>query len=143
MIVQSLITERSAPGKGGKQTKTPLFDFGSDEGTGSEADEPPPLPPVKKRKSAKPKTYIPAKGSGGYGILLGLVLSIPDATRDTQFFMTKHEVIRASQPYSESSYEHSEKGTYFTAWNGMKTLVGKGYVYVTGNPHKYCLTEEG
>jgi crossover junction endonuclease MUS81 len=25
----------------------------------------------------------------------------------------------------------------------MKTLVNKGYVYVTGNPHKYCLTEEG
>lgn len=58
-------------------------------------------------------------------------------------FLTKSEVIRGGQAYSDSSYEHSEKGTYFNAWASMKTLVGKGYVYVTGNPHKYCLTEEG
>lgn len=87
--------------------------------------------------------YIPQKGSGGYGILMGLVLSIDSPETNTQVFLTKGEVIRASQPYSDSSYDHSEKGTYFTAWNSMKTLVGKGYVYVTGNPHKYCLTEEG
>jgi crossover junction endonuclease MUS81 len=57
--------------------------------------------------------------------------------------LTKSELIRAAQPYSDSSYEHSEKGTYFNAWNNMKGLVSKGYVYVTGNPQKFCLTEEG
>ncbi len=138
-----LILERPAKAAKGSKSKSTGFDFGSDEGTGSEADEPVPAPPAKKRKATKPKTYIPAKGSGGYGILLGLVLSIEQPTINTQVFLTKNEVIRKSQPYSDSSYDHSEKGTYFTAWNSMKTLVGKGYVYVTGNPHKYCLTEEG
>ncbi|ORX33412.1 hypothetical protein BD324DRAFT_639692 [Kockovaella imperatae] len=101
------------------------------------------VPPPKKRKASKPKVYIPAKGSGGYGLLLGLVLAIDRPEINTQVFLTKGELIRISQPYSDSSYEHSEKGTYFTAWSSMKTLIGKGYVYVTGNPHKYCLTPEG
>ena len=124
---------------------TTSFDFGSDGGTGSEADTPADvaIPPAKKRKPAKPKTYIPAKGSGGYGLLLGLVLAIENPTANTQVFLTKSELIRNSQPYSDASYDHAEKGTFFTAWNSMKTLVSKGYVYVTGNPHKYCLTEEG
>jgi len=121
---------------------TTSFDFGSDDGTGSEA-ETPVAPPTKKRKAAKPKMYIPQKGSGGYGLLLGLVLAIDNPLANTQVFLTKSELIRNSQPFSDASYDHSEKGTYFTAWNSMKTLVGKGYVYVTGNPHKYCLTEEG
>ena len=102
--------------------------------------------PAKKRKPSRPKApkvYIPAKGSGGYGLLLGLVVSIDRPELNTQVFLTKGELIRASQPYSDSSYDHSEKGTYFTAWSSMKTLVGKGYTYMTGNPHKYCLTAEG
>ncbi|WWC69301.1 uncharacterized protein I206_103239 [Kwoniella pini CBS 10737] len=100
-------------------------------------------PKKKVRKAANPKTYIPARGSGSYGILLSLVLAIENPEINTQVFLTKSEVIRGAQEYCDSSYDHSEKGTYFTAWSGMKTLVNKGYVYVTGNPHKYCLTEEG
>ncbi|WVQ98892.1 hypothetical protein IAU59_006023 [Kwoniella sp. CBS 9459] len=99
--------------------------------------------PKKARKPSKPKTYIPAQGSGSYGILMSLVLAIDQPEINTQVFLTKTEVIRGAQEYCDSSYEHSERGTYFTAWSGMKTLVNKGYVYVTGNPHKYCLTEEG
>ncbi|WRT67289.1 uncharacterized protein IL334_004256 [Kwoniella shivajii] len=103
-----------------------------------------PLPKKKVRKtSTKPKAYIPARGSGSYGILMSLVLAIDNPQINTQVFLTKSEVIRGAQEYCDSSYDHSEKGTYFTAWSGMKTLVNKGYVYVTGNPHKYCLTEEG
>lgn len=138
------LPEPSEPAPVKKKAKTKsksTFDFGSDEGTGSEADEPP--PPVKKRKATKPKQYIPAKGSGGYGILLGLVLAIENPQVTTQVFLTKSEVIRKAQPYSDSSYEYSEKGSHFTAWSNMKTLIGKGYVYTTGNPHKFCLTEEG
>ncbi|WVR05462.1 hypothetical protein IAU60_002478 [Kwoniella sp. DSM 27419] len=110
-----------------------------DEGTPSGTDAS--LP--KKRKKAKPKAYIPARGSGPYGILLSLVLAVEDPEITIQAFLTKSEVIRGAQDHCDTSYEHSEKGTYFTAWSGMKTLVNKGYVYVTGNPHKYCLTEEG
>ena len=32
---------------------------------------------------------------------------------------------------------------FYTAWNSMKTLLEKGYVYKSGNPPKFCLTEEG
>jgi crossover junction endonuclease MUS81 len=120
----------------------PRFDFGSDEGTGSEAEEVP-ASVKKKRAPAKPKPYIPSKGSGGYGILLGLVLAIERPDLGCQVFLTRTELIRAAQPYSNSSYDHSEKGGFHTAWASMKTLVTKGYVYVTGNPHKYALTEEG
>lgn len=122
-----------------KKTKVRV-DLGSDNGTGSEADDP---PPTKKRKPAKPKVYVPAKGSGGYGLLLGLVLAIEDPAHSTQVFLTKAELVRAAQPYSNSSYEHSEKGTHYTAWGSMKTLISRGLVYTTGNPHKFCLTEEG
>ena len=112
-----------------------------DDASGSDIDQP--ASPPKKRKVTKPKMYIPQRGSGGYGILLSLILAIDQPLLNTQVFLTKSEVIRGAQPFSDSSYEHSEKGTYFTAWASMKTLVGKGYIYVTGNPHKYCLTEEG
>ncbi|KAK8869647.1 hypothetical protein IAR55_000215 [Kwoniella newhampshirensis] len=99
--------------------------------------------PQKIRKPSKPKPYIPARGSGPYGILMALVLAIEQPEINTQVFQTKSEIIRVAQEYCDASYEHSEKGNYFTAWSGMKTLVNRGYVYVTGNPHKYCLTEDG
>ncbi|RXK41085.1 hypothetical protein M231_01716 [Tremella mesenterica] len=102
-----------------------------------------PQPSKKARKPVKPKVYVPQPGSGGYGILLALILAIDDPRRSTQVFLTKGEVMNAAQEYCDSSYERSDKGTHFTAWSSMKTLVNKGYVYVTGNPHKYCLTEEG
>lgn len=99
---------------------------------------------TKKRKApAVPKRYIPQRGSGGYGILLSLILAIDQPNLNTQVFLTRSEVIRGAKDYCDSSYDHSEKGSYFTAWSSMKALVNKGYVYVTGNPHKYCLTEEG
>ncbi|WWD16092.1 hypothetical protein CI109_100517 [Kwoniella shandongensis] len=99
--------------------------------------------PKKARKPSKPKPYIPARGSGPYGILLALVLAIDQPEINTQVFLTKNEIIRVAQEFCDASYEHSEKGNYFTAWSGMKTLVNRGYVYVTGNPQKHCLTEEG
>jgi crossover junction endonuclease MUS81 len=102
-----------------------------------------PSPPPKKARKASTKTYIPARGSGGYGVLLALVLAIDQPELNTQVFLTKGEIIRTAQKYCESSYEHSERGSYFTAWSTVKTLVNKGYVYTTGNPHKYCLTEDG
>jgi crossover junction endonuclease MUS81 len=108
----------------------------------SESDE----PEAKKKKAAPkkpPKQYIPQRGSGGYGILMALVLAIDRPELGTTVYLTKSEVIKGAKEYSDSSYEHSEKGTYFTAWSGMKTLVGKGLVYMTGNPNKFCLTEEG
>ena len=98
---------------------------------------------TKKTRKTTAKAYIPTQGSGAYAILLALILAIDRPEVTTQVFLTKSEIIRTAQEYCDTSFEHSEKGTYFTAWSGMKTLVNKGYVYVTGNPHKHCLTEEG
>ncbi|ODO10868.1 hypothetical protein I350_01467 [Cryptococcus amylolentus CBS 6273] len=106
-------------------------------------------PPKKARKAPAPKTpkaskaYIPNQGTGAYAILMALVLAIDQPQVTTEVFLTKSEIIRTAQEYCDVSFEHSERGTYYTAWSGMKTLVSKGYVYVTGNPHKHCLTEEG
>lgn len=112
--------------------------------------EPPPAdnttsdaPPPKKKRTAAPKVYIPQKGSGAYGILIGLLLQVESPEDTIQVFLTKNEIIRVAQPYCDSSYEHAERGGYQTAWNGIKTLINKGYVFVSGSPHKYCLTEEG
>lgn len=57
--------------------------------------------------------------------------------------LTRGEIIKYAQPFCDSSYSHSEKGTWVTAWNAMKTLVSKGYVSVQGMPHRYSLTYEG
>lgn len=100
-------------------------------------------PPPKKKRAVAPKIYIPQKGSGAYGILIGLLQQVEKPEETIQVFMTKNEIIRVAQPYSDSSYEHAERGGYQTAWNGIKTLINKGYVFVSGSPHKYCLTEEG
>lgn len=108
----------------------------------AESDDEEPAPPPKKRKPAQPKVYIPQRGSGAYGLLLGLLLSIEDPS-NIQNWMTKGELTRASQAYCDSPYDHSERGGYHTAWNGMKTLVNKGYTLVMGSPHRYCLTEDG
>ena len=94
-------------------------------------------------KPKAPKTYVPQSRSGAYAILLALVLAIDNPQACTQVYMGKSELSRAAQPYSDSSFSASEKGSYYTAWNSMKTLVGKGMVYATGNPQRYCLTEEG
>jgi crossover junction endonuclease MUS81 len=114
---------------------------GGEEDEGDEDDASVPKPPPKKRKA--PKTYIPQQGSGPHGILIGLLLAVKEPEATIQVFLTKGELIRAAQPYCSSSYDRSERGTFVTAWNGMKTLVNKGYVVVQGSPHRYCLTEDG
>lgn len=111
-----------------------------EEDDGSESERPEP----KKRKARTPRPYIPAARSGPAGILIGMVVAAgdePDEALTEQ--LTRGEIVRHAQPFCESSYDHSERGTWVTAWNGMKTLVNKGYVCVQGIPHRYCLTEAG
>ncbi|WVQ71821.1 hypothetical protein IAR50_001363 [Cryptococcus sp. DSM 104548] len=97
----------------------------------------------KARKAAAPKVYIPNQGTGAYGILMALVLAIDQPETTTQVFLTKSEIIRTAQEYCDVSFDHSEKGGYYTAWSGMNTLVKKGYIYSKENSRKHCLTEEG
>lgn len=107
-----------------------------------DADTEEPERPAKKKRAARPpKAYIPQHGSGAYGILLGLLSQLPEGS--VQAFLTKGELVRAAQPFCTSSYDHAERGTFVTAWAGMKTLVHRGYVVVQGSPHRYSLTEDG
>ncbi|BEI81713.1 hypothetical protein CcaverHIS002_0208730 [Cutaneotrichosporon cavernicola] len=101
-------------------------------------------PAPKKKAKRPPRPYIPAARSGPAGILIGMVVAAgdePDEALVDQ--LTRGEIVRHAQPFCDASYDHSERGTWVTAWNGMKTLVNKGYVGVQGIPHRYTLTEAG
>ncbi|KAE8243738.1 hypothetical protein A4X13_0g6968 [Tilletia indica] len=49
----------------------------------------------------------------------------------------------AAMHASESGRSGVAPPISYTAWSSMKTLVTKGLVYQTGNPPKYCLSEDG
>ena len=90
-----------------------------------------------KRRAAPTRTYIPKYRSGGWAILRALETFPPNSSQ------TKAEIIRVAHQYCDSSFDTPLDNKFYTAWNSMKTLLEKGYVYKSGNPPKFCLTEEG
>lgn len=97
---------------------------------------PKPFRPKAKRKQ---KAYVPKYRTGGYGIMLAL-LDIHDVGRADA---TQQQICRLAQDNCDSSYTLKEPNSNYTAWNSMKNLVDKGYVYKNGSPKKYQLTETG
>ncbi|KAI9757926.1 MAG: K(+)/H(+) antiporter [Chaenotheca gracillima] len=93
------------------------------------------------KKTRKVKAYVPALRSGPYAIILALA-SISEESANG---LTKVETIELAQPHCDSSFSApSEPGKFYTAWNSMKTLIDKEFVYERGRPlRKYALTEEG
>lgn len=89
----------------------------------------------KRRAPAKP--YIPRYRSGGWAILRALETFPPDV------FVTKAEIVRVAHQYCDSSFDVAIDNKFYTAWSSIKQLLERGYVYKTGNPPRYCLTEEG
>jgi crossover junction endonuclease MUS81 len=106
----------------------------SKENDDDQADQP-------ARKARKPKAYVPTLRSGPYAIILAL--STVDEESGTG--LTKAETIELAQPYCDSSFSApSDPTKFYTAWNSMKTLLGKDLVYERGRPlRRYALTEEG
>jgi len=90
-----------------------------------------------KKRAATARTYIPKYRSGGWAILRALETFPPDSSQ------TKADIIRVAHQYCDSSFDTPMDNKFYTAWNSMKTLLEKGYVYKSGNPPKFCLTEEG
>jgi crossover junction endonuclease MUS81 len=90
-----------------------------------------------KKRSATSRTYIPKYRSGGWAILRALETFPPDSSQ------TKADIIRVAHQYCDSSFDTPMDNKFYTAWNSMKTLLEKGYVYKCGNPPKFCVTEEG
>jgi len=58
--------------------------------------------------------------------------------------LTKPEIIRDAAQFCDTSFDVPvAKTRNYTAWNGMKTLLEKDYVYKNGSPARYKLTEAG
>lgn len=98
-----------------------------------------PAPPPKKARKVKP--YVPTLRSGAYALILALATIEEDASQG----LTKANTIELAQPHCDSSFTApSDPTKFFTAWNSMKTLIGKDLVYEHGRPlRRYMLTEEG
>jgi crossover junction endonuclease MUS81 len=90
-----------------------------------------------KRRATSARQYIPKFRSGGWAILRALETFPQDAS------VTKAEIVRVAHQFCDSSFDTPSDNKFYTAWNSMKTLLEKGYVYKNGNPPKFCLTEEG
>ncbi|EGY21755.1 crossover junction endonuclease MUS81 [Verticillium dahliae VdLs.17] len=93
------------------------------------------------KKTRKPKPYVPAYRSGAYALVLALATLGEDATSG----MTKADLIDKAQEHCDSSFTApSDPTKFYTAWNSMKTLLDKEFVYERGRPmRRYALTDEG
>ena len=96
-----------------------------------------PAHPAKKARKVKP--YVPAYRSGAYALVLAL------SNEEDQGGLSKAELIEKAQPHCDSSFSAPTDPTkFYTAWNSMKTLEQKEFVYERGRPLKrYYLTDEG
>ncbi|KAI7908267.1 putative DNA repair protein Mus81 [Cokeromyces recurvatus] len=90
-------------------------------------------------KSRRTKPYVPAFRTGGYAILLALL----NMYENNQLNGTRDQICNLAQPYCDSSFTLADAGKSYTAWNSMKTLCDKGYVWKNGKPAKYQLTDTG
>lgn len=89
--------------------------------------------------------------------------------QDEEAFLGKTELIARAQPFCDTDYlvpgggsstsipsslrrrgmpaasqpMGSSRRSYMTAWQGMKTLIDKGYVYRSGNPARFSLSDVG
>ncbi|TEY59363.1 hypothetical protein BOTCAL_0194g00010 [Botryotinia calthae] len=114
----------------GKKRKSVAVDDGGDSVT------PSPSP----KKARKPKPYVPKLRSGAYAIILALGTQ----PRNSRIGITKEEIIAIAEPFCDTSFTQTRPSEFFTAWNSMKTLINKDFVYTKKNPaSRYYLTDEG
>ncbi|WFD43396.1 Crossover junction endonuclease mus81 [Malassezia psittaci] len=113
------------------------------------------------------KEYVPEPRTGAHGILVGLYTCVIE-TGDHAASCSKAELIARAQPFCDSDYStpgggSSRRGpssltnraaagsqfssqnrrSYITAWSAMKTLIDRAYVYRTGNPPRFYLSDQG
>lgn len=99
-----------------------------------EQDEPKPKKP--RKTSAKP--YVPKYRSGSFAILLALLEAEVQHNRRS---LTRDEILVTGQKFAEHSLANKAHGTFYSGWDSMKTLTGKGLVYQNGKD--YHMTGEG
>ncbi|CAG8552039.1 18251_t:CDS:2 [Gigaspora rosea] len=100
-----------------------------------------PEPKRQKTTTTTPKIYVPKYRSGAYAIMLALYKS---SEINSNSSMTKTDLIKEAQRYCDSSFDiPSGNQKFYTAWNSMKTLLDKNYVYKNGYPSRFSLTDSG
>ncbi|KAK3840630.1 MAG: hypothetical protein JOS17DRAFT_678281 [Linnemannia elongata] len=99
-----------------------------------EQDEPKP----KKPRKASTKPYVPKYRSGSFAILMALLEA---EVQHHQRSLTREEILVTGQKFAEHSLANKAHGTFYSGWDSMKTLTGKGLVYQNGKD--YHMTGEG
>lgn len=97
--------------------------------------------PKKKKPRSKGRTYIPRFRSGGYALLIAL----RKYSRQDGQGLGRTDLSRLARPYCDKPFEsNSSASGFYTAWNGMSTLLKNDLVYQTStrSPH-YLITETG
>ena len=96
------------------------------------------VPPPKKKRKQKP--YVPARRTGPYAILIALSSLNEDSIQS----LSKDQVIYLAREHCDSSFTDPDKGSHYTAWSSMRTLIDKDLVHERGRPRRnYALSEEG
>ncbi|KAL6058967.1 Crossover junction endonuclease mus81, variant 2 [Balamuthia mandrillaris] len=102
-----------------------------------------------KRTEVIPRKYIPRYRSGAWALLQALIRAEQEEiVRNYPGYLSKKQLLDLAGPYCDSSFYAESTGfgsgqNFYTAWNSMATLIGKGLVQKKGAPAKYSLTESG
>jgi ERCC4-type nuclease/predicted transcriptional regulator len=71
------------------------------------------------------------------------LIALLDFQKRDRTNITQAQISTVAQDYCDASYTLPDAGKSYTAFNTVKTLLEKGYVYKNGKPAKYSLTETG
>lgn len=90
-------------------------------------------------KKAKASNWVPKRRGGLWAILLTLYTI--DRTRRG---LRKEDIIATAEKYCDKSFTANPAARdYYSAWDGIKTLLKRGLVEEFGRPKAYFITEEG
>lgn len=92
-------------------------------------------------KRKRKASYIPGERTGGWAIMLALYIAGMNA--NYKGFLFKSEIIERASGFSRTSF-YKDSESYYTAWNGIKTLLNHKLVNADGSRKvKYTLTDKG
>lgn len=92
----------------------------------------------KTKKPRKRSQWIPKRKSGGWAMLIAL------CKYQNGCGLSKDELITAATPYCEGSFTSNPAARdFYSAWDGMKTLLNHEFVSCRGRPKIYEITETG
>lgn len=97
------------------------------------------VPTTRKRRTTK-RAYIPKHRSGGYAILIVMVIARADIRG-----MVRTEICEQASEYCDNAFSSNPaSGVFYSAWQSINTLLNNDLVYKHGrSPARYYLTEEG